>query len=426
MKKLIKNFFLFFSVVKKIKQIGKILFLNLYINKININLVFKNLKIKIKPSLIGIYGFNNKKTFYIFELCYFKNKINKFNNYFYKNKSNFFYFIRFFFFKFNFFEMDVPLIVEYSKSGSKQFLIINKKKKNEFYSLSQSPQCIKQYYMFNNIKKYFKIISCFRDEDERSSRLKEFSQLDIELSFTNFFLLKNIIKILIKSILFYFLKKKIFFITIKYKYVKKLFFEKKNFQKPYIYKKIKINIFFCYLFKSIYICFFKKNFFFYKFNKYIIILSKKKIDFNLCYYFDFCLKYLNIINQKIIFFWYVNFFYFKNKKINHHQFSSYKNNFISILKSKSLSYDLIINGIEIGGGSIRNLDFNIQKKNFFLLKEKKSKFLNFFKKNIPQHCGIAIGLERFLSLIFKINIQNTITYKKYKNNIKSCNIYDIN
>ncbi|XOD39071.1 MAG: amino acid--tRNA ligase-related protein [Candidatus Carsonella ruddii] len=423
----LKNFILFFSIIKKVKKIGKVVFLNLFYKKIKLNLIIKNFNFKIKPYLIGLYCFNINNNFFIFEICYLKKKINKFRNYLYKNKSNLLYFIKNFFFSLNFYEMDVPLIINYSKSGSKQFLVINKKKINNFYSLSQSPQCIKQYYMFNNIKKYFKIINCFRDEDERSNRLKEFTQLDVEMSFINFLLLKKVINYLLKSILFYFFNKKIFFLTIKYKYIKKYFFEKKNFQKPYIYKKIKFKKIFFYIFKyNYYIFFIKKNFLFFKFKKYIIILSKKKIDFSLCYYFDFFLKYLNIINNKIIFFWYVNFFYFKNKKINHHQFSSYKNNFLSIFKSKSLSYDIIINGVEIGGGSIRNLDFKIQKKNFFLLKEKKSNFLNFFKKSIPQHCGIAIGLERLFSILFKTNIKNIITYKNYKKVIKSFNINEFN
>ncbi|ATX33516.1 hypothetical protein CUN91_00975 [Candidatus Carsonella ruddii] len=427
MKLLTKHFFLFFSVIKKIKKIGKIIFLNLYYKKKKLNFIIKNFNFKIKPSLIGIYFFKNETNFIIFEICYYKNKINKFKNYLYKNKSNILYFIKNFFFSLNFFEMDVPTIVNYSKSGSKQFLIINKKKKNEFFSLSQSPQCIKQYYMFNNVKKYFKIINCFRDEDERSNRLKEFTQLDIEMCFVEFLKLKKLINYLLKSIFYYFFNKKIFFLTLKYKYIKNFFFEKKNFKKPYIYKKIKYKNFIIYLFKYNYYNFLiRKKFFFYKFKKYILIISKKKIDFNLCYYFDFCLKYLNIINNKIIFFWYVNFFYFKKKKINHHQFSSYKNNFTSIYNSKSLSYDIIINGIEIGGGSIRNLNFKLQKKNFFLSKENKSNFLNFFKKSIPQHCGIAIGLDRLFFIIFKTNIKNIITYQKYKKIIKSININDIN
>ncbi|BFI90906.1 amino acid--tRNA ligase-related protein [Candidatus Carsonella ruddii] len=415
-------FFLFFCIIKKIKIIGKIVFLTLLHNNDIINIFIKNFFFKIKPSIIGIYGFKKKNDYYIFEICYYKNIINKINK-FYIFKSNFIYFTRFFFFFLNFFEMDVPLIENFSKTGSKQFLIINKNKKKEFFSLSQSPQCIKQYYMFNNVKKYFKIINCFRDEDERSNRIKEFLQLDFELSFSSFLAIKNILKIFLKSVLFYYFFKKIFFITIKYKYIKKFFFEKKDFKKPFIFKIIKIKNKNIYIFKTIKI-FLKIKKKYIKIKKYYIIITKKKINFYICFIFDFFLKLYNIINLKLIFIWYVNFYYFKKNKPKHHHFSSYKNNFLKIINSKSLSYDLNLNGIEIGGGSIRNINFNLQKKNFFFLNEKSSKFLNFFKKSIPQHCGIAIGIERFLSIICNLNIRNVINYYKYKKNIKSIKIND--
>ncbi|XZR53088.1 MAG: amino acid--tRNA ligase-related protein [Candidatus Carsonella ruddii] len=415
-------FFLFFCVIKKIKIIGKIFFITLSYNNNIINIIIKNFLFKIKPSIIGIYGIKNKKKYFIFEICYYKNTINKINK-FYIFKSNFFYFVRNFFFNLNFFEMDVPIIENFSKTGSKQFLIINKIKKKEFFSLSQSPQFIKQYYMFNNINKYFKIINCFRDEDEKSNRIKEFLQLDFELTFSNFLTIKSILKLLFKSILLYYFLKKIFFITIKFKYIKKFFFEKKNFKKPYIFKIIKIKKKYIYIFKTIK-TFFKIKKKYIKIKKYFIIITKKKMNLNICLIFDFFLKFYNIINLKIIFIWYVNFYYFKNGKPKHHHLSSYKNNFYNIINSKSLSYDLNLNGIEIGGGSIRNIDFNLQKKNFFFLKEKSSIFLNFFKKSIPQHCGIAIGIERFLSIICNINIRNVITYYKYKKIIKSIKIND--
>ncbi|MFI4878723.1 MAG: amino acid--tRNA ligase-related protein [Candidatus Carsonella ruddii] len=418
-----KSFFLIFFILKKIKKIKKKFLLKLYYKKNIIKLFIKSINFKI--CLIGIYGFKIKKKIIIFEICYYKNKINKININYCKFKSNLINFIRIFFYKLNFYELDTPIIENFSKSGSKQFLLIDKNKKNNFFSLSQSPQCIKQYYMFNNIKKYFKIAKCFRDEDNRKNRLKEFNQIDIEISNFNFILIKKIISNLLKMINYYFLKKKIFLLNIKYKYIKKFFFEKKNFRKPYIKIKKKIKNKYFYIFKSMKIFFLKKYFFHIFFKKYIIIISFKKIDFNLCYFFDFYLKYLNVINNKFIFFWYTNFLYYKKKKMKHHHFASYKNNFKQKKKSKSLSYDINLNGTEIGGGSIRNINFNIQKKNFFDIKKKKSFFLNFYKRSIFQHCGIAIGLERYFSSILKINIKNTITYNNYYKKINSKNINEI-
>ncbi|MFI4883596.1 MAG: amino acid--tRNA ligase-related protein [Candidatus Carsonella ruddii] len=416
----IENFFLIFLTLKKIKKFKKKILLKLYYKKKKINLFIKKKDINI--CLIGIYGLKIEKKILIFEICYYKNKINKININYCKFKSNIINFIRFFFYKLNFYELDVPIIENFSRLGSKQFLIIDKNKINNFFSLSQSPQYIKQYYIFNNIKKYFKIAKCFRNEENRKNRLKEFNQIDIEISNFNFILIKKIINKLLKMIINYFLKKKIFLLNIKYKYIKKFFFEKKNFRKPYINFKIKIKNKYFYIFKSINIFFIKKYFFYILIKKYIIIISFKKIDFNLCYLFDFYLKYLNIINNKFIFFWYVNFLYYKKKKIKHHQFTSYKNNFKKKINSKSLSYDINLNGTEIGGGSIRNINFNIQKKNFYDIKEYKSFFLNFYKRSISQHCGIAIGLERLISSILKIDIKKTITYNYYYKKIISKNI----
>ncbi|MFI4883768.1 MAG: amino acid--tRNA ligase-related protein [Candidatus Carsonella ruddii] len=415
-----KNFFLIFFTLKKIKKLKKKFLLILYYKKITLNLFIKSINFKI--CLIGVYGMKINKKILIFEICYYKNKLNKININYCKFKSNIINFIRIFFYKLNFYELDVPIIENFSKSGSKQFLIIDKNKVNNFFSLSQSPQCIKQYYIFNNIKKYFKIAKCFRNEDNRKNRLKEFNQIDIEISNFNFILIKKIINKLLKMINYYFLKKKIFLLNIKYKYIKKFFFEKKNFKKPYIKFKIKIKNKYFYIFKSINFFFLKKYFFYIFIKKYTIIISFKNIDFNLCYLFDFYLKYFNIINNKFIFLWYINFFYYKKKKIKHHQFTSYKNNFKKKKKSKSLSYDINLNGTEIGGGSIRNINFNIQKKNFFHLKEYKSFFLNFYKRSISQHCGIALGLERLISTILKINIKYTITYNNYLKKINSKNI----
>ncbi|XRA05502.1 MAG: amino acid--tRNA ligase-related protein [Candidatus Carsonella ruddii] len=415
-----KNYFLLFFIVKKIKKIKRKILLELYYKNIILKLFIKSINLKI--CLIGIYGLKINKKIFIFEMCYYKNKINKININYCKFKSNIINFIRIFFYKLNFYELDIPIIENFSNSGSKQFLIIDKNKTNNFLSLSQSPQCIKQYYMFNNIKKYFKIAKCFRNEDNRTNRLKEFNQIDIEISNFNFILIKKIINKLLKMINYYFLKKKTFLLNIKYKYIKKFFFEKKNFRKPYINLKIKIKNKYFYIFKSINLFFLKKYFFYIYIKKYTIIISFKKIDFNLCFFFDFYLKYFNIINNKFIFFWYTNFLYYKKKKIKHHHFTSYKNNFKKTINSKSLSYDINLNGTEIGGGSIRNINFNIQKKNFFNIKKYKYFFLNFYKRSIPQHCGIAIGLERYISSILKINIKNTITYNNYYKKINSINI----
>ncbi|AFP83749.1 aspartyl-tRNA synthetase [Candidatus Carsonella ruddii CS isolate Thao2000] len=418
-------FNIYYGYIKKIRKHGKIFFLEIFTEKKIIQSIVKKYKIFLKKTIVGIYGFYNNKDFIIIEICFYKKKINKKNFFNFIFRSNLLFFIRYFFFKLKYLELDSAIIDKFTKLGSKQFLIIDKEKKNNFYSLSQSPQKIKQYYMFNNINKYFQITKCFRNEDFRSNRIKEFIQIDIENSYTFFKILKKKIFFLIKSIFYYFFNKNSYNITIKYKYIKKFFFEKKNFKFPYLFKKIKLNNLFMYLFKTFYFFYlFIKNYYL-KYKKYFFLITKKIIDLKICTKIEIIIRYLNIINLKKILIWIVNFMYFKNNKINHHHFSSYKNNFLKIIKSKSLSYDLIYNGVEIGGGSVRNINYKIYKKNLFLLNIKKSNFLKFFKTSLPQHCGIALGLERLISLFCNININKVILYKKYIKNINSIKINNI-
>jgi len=68
---------------------------------------------------------------------------------------------------------------------------------NDYYTLSQSPQVYKQLLMVSGIDKYFQIAKCFRDEKARSDRQMEFTQLDIELAFTN----ENEVKALVEKML---------------------------------------------------------------------------------------------------------------------------------------------------------------------------------------------------------------------------------
>ncbi|AFP83559.1 amino acid--tRNA ligase-related protein [Candidatus Carsonella ruddii] len=418
-------FNIYYGYIKKIRKHGKIIFLEILTENKIVKSIIKNYKILLKRTIIGIYGFLNLKDFIIIEICLYKKKINKKNFFNFIFRSNLLFYIRYFFNKLKYLELDSPIIDNFTKLGSKQFLIIDKKRKNKFYSLSQSPQKIKQYYIFNNINKYFQIIKCFRDENLRSSRIKEFVQIDIENSYTFFNIFKKKIIFLIKSIIYYFFNKKSYNITIKYKYIKKFFFEKKNFKYPYLFKKIKLKKKFLYLFKTFSFFYLFINNYYLKYKKYFFFITKKIIDFKICTKIEILIRYLNIINLKKILIWIVNFMYFKNNKIHHHHFSSYKNNFLKIIKSKSLSYDIIYNGVEIGGGSIRNINYKILKKNLFFLKIKKSNFLNFLKTSLPQHCGIALGLERIISLFCNININKVILYKKYMKCINSVNLNNV-
>ncbi|WGH26561.1 MAG: aspartate--tRNA ligase [Candidatus Shikimatogenerans bostrichidophilus] len=396
--------------------------------------------------------------------------------------------IRNFFLKEKFIELDTPFLVNNTSEGARNFIIPSRNNKGFFYSLPQSPQIFKQLLMIGGFDKYFQIVKCFRDEDFRKDRQPEFTQLDIEMSFINknniFLLIEKLIKYLIKK--FYYQKiinfKKISYKeSIKYYNTDKPDFrykiyniklKNKFFKKKYIkyskiifiipnflnIKNIKINkikilinfflkkFFFFYLTlkkekvkkiikKKKYIKNIINKLFFSEYDSLIIILYKKKLNFNYKLFIKKINNFLlySIYTKNILIpIWIINFplfkYNFKKKKINsfHHPFTSPKKKISkkNLFKIKSKAYDLIINGIEIGSGSIRINNKKLQEKIFYLLKIKKKDiykkfgfFLNSLEYGTPPHGGIGIGIERLILLILNKNdIRDLIPFPKSYNN----------
>ncbi|MFC1682325.1 aspartate--tRNA ligase [Nanoarchaeota archaeon] len=295
-------------------------------------------------------------------------------------------FIRDYFDKEDFLEIQTPILTKSTPEGARDFIVPSRIHPGKFYALPQSPQQYKQILMVSGLDRYFQIAPCLRDEDARANRCPgEFYQVDLEMSFIEREDILNLIENLMKKLI-----KNIF-------PNKKLTFEK--FPRLIYDETMK------------------------KYGKDDPDLRKNKNDPNelaFCWVVDFPL-FQNQTDE--------DFFHGAGKKWgpSHHMFTMPREEDKKYLndkdagKARSYQYDLVLNGNEVAGGSIRIHDPKIQSKIFGLIgfSEKQKKefehLLTAFNYGVPPHGGIAIGFDRLLMVILgEQSIREVIAFPKNK------------
>ncbi len=276
-----------------------------------------------------------------------------------------------FFTKEGFVYFETPILGKSTPEGARDFVVPSRNYNGEFYALPQSPQLFKQLSQVAGFDKYIQIARCFRDEDLRKDRQPEFTQIDLEMSFVEQDDVIDVIERMMKHVF-----KKVLDIDLKI-----------PFQRISYDEAMK------------------------KHGRDNPDLRKNKED-----------------NNEFAFCWVVDFPAFeyseeeKRYKSTHHPFTMPSEGKKVTEKSKSKAYDIVLNGSEIGGGSIRIHDLEIQEKIFDILgiskKEAEKKF-GFLMKALgfgaPPHGGLALGLDRLVQIMAgEETIREVIPFPKNK------------
>lgn len=282
----------------------------------------------------------------------------------------------------DFVEIETPILTKTTPEGARDFLVPSRLQPGNFYALPQSPQQYKQLLMVAGMERYFQFARCFRDEDPRHDRAYgEFTQLDIELSFVT---QEDILQ----------LTEELFTTTIQ-----------QLFPHKHISKSPWPRLSHAQAVKE------------YGSDKPDLRQDKNNPDeLSFAWVLDFPLFTQQSDSD----------FYHGSGSAkfapSHHMFTAPHPEDIKLLDSdpqkvRGLQHDLVLNGYEVGGGSIRIHQPEIQQKIFQLIgftPQQQAQFehlLTAFTYGVPPHGGIAPGLDRLLMAILgEPSLRETIAF----------------